>query len=312
MLGLAFFYIVLGMNERRSLLEIHVAVLLFGLAGLFGKWLSLSPVIIVLGRVFFASITLILLLWLTGERLKIEPSKHYFFLFLLGLLLSVHWISFFQSIQVSTVAVGLLSFSCYPVLTAFLEPLFFKERLIKINIFYALLCIIGIFLIIPRFELENTVYRGVLWGIFSGVTFAVLTILNRKFSQRLSSLLIAFYQDFFATFLLLPLFFIIKPRLDSRDILLLFLLGVFCTAGAHSLFIKGMRYIKAQTASIINSLEPVYGIILAFLLLDEVPSLRIILGGAVVLAAALAVTISSGSGISKFYTTKRSRNGNKI
>jgi drug/metabolite transporter (DMT)-like permease len=300
------------MNERRSLLEIHMAVLLFGLAGLFGKWLAFSPVIIVLGRVFFASITLILLLWYTGERLKIEPSKHYFSLFLLGLLLSVHWISFFQSIQVSTVAVGLLSFSCYPVLTAFFEPLFFKERLIKINIFYALLCIIGIFLIIPRFELENTVYRGVLWGIFSGVTFAVLTILNRKFSQRLSSLLIAFYQDFFATFLLLPLFFIIKPRLDSRDILLLLLLGVFCTAGAHSLFIKGMRYIKAQTASIINSLEPVYGIILAFFLLDEVPSLRIILGGAVILAAALAVTISSGSGISKFYTTKRLRNGNKI
>jgi drug/metabolite transporter (DMT)-like permease len=300
------------MNERRSLLEIHVAVLLFGLAGLFGKWLSFSPVIIVLGRVFFASITLILLLWYTGERLKIEPSKHYFFLFLLGLLLSVHWISFFQSIQVSTVAVGLLSFSCYPVLTAFFEPLFFKERLIKINIFYALLCIIGIFLIIPRFELENTVYRGVLWGIFSGMTFAVLTILNRKFSQRLSSLLIAFYQDFFAALLLLPFFFIIKPRLDSKDILLLILLGVFCTAAAHSLFIKGMRYIKAQTASIINSLEPVYGIILAFFLLDEVPSLRIILGGAVILAAALAVTISSGSGISNFYTRKRSRNENKI
>ena len=300
------------MSERRSLLEIHLAVFLFGLAGLFGKWLSFSPVIIVFGRVFFASITLILLLWSTGRSIKIGPPKHYFILFLLGLLLSLHWISFFQSIQVSTVAVGLLSFSCYPVLTAFFEPLFFKERLIKINIFYALLCVIGIFLLIPRFELENTVYRGVLWGIFSGVTFALLTILNRKFSQRLSSLLIAFYQDFFASFLLLPFLFIIKPRLDTRDILLLFVLGVFCTAGAHTLFIKGMRYTKAQTASIINSLEPVYGIILAFLLLDEVPSLRIILGGAVVLAAALAATITSGSGISRFFTTKRLRGGNKI
>ena len=218
------------MSEQRSLLEIHVAVFLFGLAGLFGKWLSFSPVIIVLGRVFFASITLILLLWFTGGSLKLEPSKHYFSLFILGFLLSVHWISFFQSIQISTVAVGLLSFSCYPVLTAFLESLFFKERLIKANIFYALLCILGIFLIIPRFELENTIYRGVLWGIFSGMTFAVLTILNRKLSQRLSSLLIAFYQDLFATFLLLPLFFIIQPRLNSRDILLLLLLGVFCTA----------------------------------------------------------------------------------
>lgn len=300
------------MPRQRSLLEIHVAVLLFGLAGLFGKWLLLSPVIIVLGRVFFASITLTLLLWFSRESLRIAPSKNYLFLFLLGCLLSIHWISFFQSIQVSTVAVGLLSFSCYPVLTAFLEPLFFRERLIKINIFYALLCVSGIFLIIPRFELENTIYRGVLWGVFSGVTFSVLTILNRKFSQRFSSLLIAFFQDFFATLLLIPFFFIIRPHLSFRDIILLCLLGVFCTAGAHSLFIKGMRYIKAQTASIINSLEPVYGIILAFLLLHEIPSLRTVLGGIVVLAAALAVTLSSGSGFLNSCNLNGSKNGKKI
>jgi drug/metabolite transporter (DMT)-like permease len=298
------------MSERRSLLEIHLAVFLFGLAGLFGKWLSISPAIIVLGRVFFASLVLILLLWTTGESLKIEPSKYYFHFFLLGLLLSIHWISFFQAIQVSTVAVGLLSFSCYPVLTAFLEPLLFKERLIKINIFFAFLCILGIFLIIPRFELDNAIYRGVLWGCLSGMTFSVLTILNRKFSQRFSSLQIAFFQDLSATFLLFPFFFVIQPHLDSRDIILLLLLGVFCTAGAHSLFIKGMRYIKAQTASIINSLEPVYGIILAFFLLHEIPSLRTIGGGIVVFAAALASTITSGSGFS--YNGKRVKNGNKI
>ncbi|MFP4083218.1 MAG: DMT family transporter, partial [Candidatus Aminicenantes bacterium] len=204
-----------------------------------------------------------------------------------------------RSIQVSTVAVGLLSFSCYPVLTAFLEPLLFKEKLIKINIFYALVCIGGIFLIVPRFALENTTYRGVLWGVFSGVTFSVLTILNRQLSQQLSSLVIAFFQDFFAALILLPFFFILRPSLNTRDILLLCALGVLCTAGAHSLFIKGMRFIKAQTASIINSLEPVYGIILAFLLLDEIPSWRTLMGGAVVLAAAIAATLSPPSGWDK-------------
>ncbi|MFQ6108892.1 MAG: DMT family transporter [Candidatus Aminicenantales bacterium] len=300
------------MTPKKSLLEIHTAVLLFGLAGLFGKWLPISPVMIVLGRVFFASITLALLLWFSREGLKIRPARNYFFLCLLGLLLSVHWISFFQSIQLSTVAVGLLSFSCYPVLTAFLEPLFFKEKLIKINILYALLCILGIFLIIPRFEMENTVYQGVLWGVFSGMTFAVLTILNRKFSQRFSFLLIAFFQDVFAALVLIPSFFIIRPHLTTRDIALLFLLGVFCTAGAHSLFIKGMRHIKAQTASIINSLEPVYGIILAFILLGEAPSLRTIAGGVVVLFAALATTLTSGSGLHKFYSFKKKIKGKTI
>ena len=296
-------YIVLGMNHQRSLAEIHLAVLLFGLAGLFGKWLSFSPVIIVLGRVFFASLTLALLLWLSGQSLKIASTKNYFYLFLLGFLLSVHWISFFQSIQISTVAIGLLSFSCYPVLTAFLEPLFFKERLIKTNIFYAFLCILGIFLIIPRFNLENSIYRGVLWGLLSGITFSVLTILNRKFSQQFSSLLIAFFQDIFATLLLIPFFFIIRTPLSSENIILLLILGVFCTSSAHSLVIKGMRHIKAQTASIINSLEPVYGITLAFLFLGEIPALRTIMGGVVVLVAAIAATLSSGSGLHKFHNS---------
>ena len=117
------------MSHKRSLFEIHLAVLLFGLAGLFGKWLALSPVIIVLGRVFFASVALALLFLFTKQSLRIYPRKNYLLLFLLGLILSIHWISFFKSIQVSTVAVGLLSYSIFPVFTAFLEPLFFKEKL---------------------------------------------------------------------------------------------------------------------------------------------------------------------------------------
>lgn len=301
-------YIVLGMSHQRSLGEIHVAVLLFGLAGLFGKWLLISPTLIVLGRVFFASLTLGLILWISRESIRIAPSKTYVYLFLLGLLLSVHWITFFQSIQVSTVAVGLLSFSCYPVLTAFFEPLLFRERLIKINIFFAFLCILGIFLIIPRFQLEDSIFQGVLWGVLSGITFAVLTLANRKFAQQYSSLVIAFFQDLFATMLLIPFIFILRGRISTKDLILLGLLGVFCTAGAHTLFIKGMRHIKAQTASIIHSLEPVYGIVLAFILLQETPSLRTIVGGIIVLMAAVAATLSSR----KDNSLERRDNDNKV
>ena len=257
--------------------------MLFGLAGLFGKWLVLSPFIIVLGRVFFASITLALFLWLSKQSMKISPRKYYLYFLFLGFILSVHWVSFFKSIQVSTVAVGLLSFSTYPIFTTFLEPLFFKEKIIKINILFSMLCVIGVLLIIPRFDLDNSTFMGVLWGLLSGLTFALLTILNRKLALLFSSLLIAFYQDFLAMLFLLPFYFILQPLLNAKDILLLFLLGVFCTAGSHTLFIKGMKRIKAQTASMIHFLEPVYGIIFAFLFLHEIPSLRTIMGGIVIL-----------------------------
>ena len=271
------------MDKKKSLFEIHVAVLLFGLAGLFGKWLILSPFIIVLGRVFFASITLALFLWLSKQSMKISPRKNYLYLIFLGFILAVHWVSFFKSIQVSTVAVGLLSFATYPVFTTFLEPLLLKEKIVKTNIFFSLFCMVGVLLIIPRFDLDNSTLVGVLWGLLSSLTFAVLTILNRKLTQRFSSLLIAFYQDFFAMLFLLPFYFVLHPALNTSDILLLCVLGVFCTAGSHTLFIKGMKRIKAQTASMIHFLEPVYGIIFAFFFLHEIPSPRTILGGVIIL-----------------------------
>jgi drug/metabolite transporter (DMT)-like permease len=279
------------MTKKQSLIEIHAAVVLFGMAGLFGKWLSFSPLIIVLGRVFFASLALFVFFLLTKKSMRISPSRNFGVFILLGFILAVHWTAFFHSIQISTVAVGLLSYSSFPVFTAFLEPLFFREKIEISTLLFALLCVVGIFLIVPRFDLADSVYQGVLWGLLAGFTFSILTILNRKLAQTHSSLLITFYQDFWATLFLLPFFFILQPQLERRDIFLLLILGIFCTALSHSLFIKGMRVIKAQTAAIISSLEPVYGILMALFVLKEIPSLRTVLGGVVILGTTLAVTL---------------------
>jgi drug/metabolite transporter (DMT)-like permease len=281
----------LTVEKSRSLAEIHTAVALFGLAGLFGKWLLLSPFIIVLGRVFFASLSLLLLFLFTKQDIRISHSKDYILFVLMGFILAGHWVTFFKSIQISTVAVGLLSYSSFPVFTAFLEPLFFRERVKMSTVFFAFFCVIGIFLIIPRFDLSNLIYRGVLWGLLSGFTFSILTILNRKLSQKYSSLLITFYQDFSATLFLFPFYFVLQPHLNTKEILLLVILGIFCTACSHSLFIKGMRYVPAQTAAIISSLEPVYGIVLALIFLKEIPTLRTILGGIIILGTTLVVTL---------------------
>jgi len=287
------------MNKQRSLLEIQIAVLLFGLAGLFVKWLPLPPTLIVLGRVFFASLTLALLLGLTKQRLRLSPRTDYLIFAVMGAILALHWVVFFKSIQVSTVAVGLLSYSSFPVFTAFLEPLIFRESMEKINIVFAFICIGGVFLIVPRFALSNVVLQGVLWGLAAGLSFSVLTVMNRRFSQKYSSLAVAFFQDFFATLVLLPFFFGRRSDLNARVILLLIILGVLCTAGSHTLFIQGMKRIKAQTASLISSLEPVYGIVFAFLFLREVPSLRTVVGGAVILGAVIIVSLrAAGRGSS--------------
>lgn len=282
-------------SHRTSLLEIHLATILFGLAGLFGKWLTLSPLLIVLGRVFFASSALGALLWWKRLNLRDILKTQAGLLILLGAILAVHWGAFFQAIQVSSVAVGLLSYSCFPVFTVFLEPLFSRDKIDRKSLLAAGICLSGVFLIVPSFDPADSVYQGVLWGILSGLTFAVLTLFNRRLVQEYSSLAIAFFQDLFATLFLLPVLMMVAPAsLAFRDLGLLVVLGVVCTAGSHTLFIRGMRRVRARTASIISSLEPVYGIGLAFVFLGENPSLRTLSGGAVIMAAVLYVTLREG------------------
>jgi drug/metabolite transporter (DMT)-like permease len=274
-------------------LAVHASVALFGLAGLFGKWLTLQPHFIVLGRVVFAAAALALIIRLSGGRFSIRRKIDGGLFLLQGLILAVHWILFFESIRVSTVAVGLLAYSSFPVFTAFLEPLFFRTRLSRRHLGLSLACLAGVFLLVPRFSWSERVFQGVVTGLGAGATFALLSIINRKLSFRYASPVVAFYQDAGAALFLLPAALLKPPALTGRDFALLAILGLLCTALAHTLFIAGMRRLSAQTASIISALEPVYGIALAALLLGERPSARTIAGGLIILTAVFVLSLSN-------------------
>ncbi|MCF8067149.1 MAG: DMT family transporter [Desulfobacterales bacterium] len=274
------------------LLEIHIAVFLFGLAGLFGKLILLPPVIIVLGRVFFATLFLSIILVYFRQRILLKQRSDYLKLALSGLLLAIHWITFFKSIQISTVAIGLLTFSTFPVFTALLEPIFFNEKPALKDICIALTAMAGIILITPDFNINSLHFQGILWGIASGFTFAILSILNRKYVQIYSGMVIAFYQDLFATIILTPFLFVSPTSFAIRELFLLFLLGIFCTGIAHAMFIKSLGRIRVQTASIIACLEPVYGITAALLLLNEIPSLKMITGGLIIVSITFYVSVT--------------------
>jgi drug/metabolite transporter (DMT)-like permease len=277
--------------RSRSLLDIHLAVFLFGFSGLFGKWLALPPVLIVFGRVVFAGATLAALMAAGKLPFRITPRRDLALLAACGLLLAAHWTMFFKSVQVSSVAVALLSYSSFPVFTAFLEPLLARERWAPASLVYALLCLLGVGLIVPGFDLSDAIVRGVLWGLGAGLSFSLLSVLNRGLASRHPSVSVALHQDLFAALFLIPAVFGTGLPASGRDWALIAVLGVVCTAAAHTLFIEGMKGVGARTASVLSSLEPVYGILLALAFLKESPSLRTVSGGAVVLAAALAATV---------------------
>ncbi len=275
-------------NLDNPIITTHIAVFLFGFSGLFGKFFSFSSIFIVLGRTFFAWLALIIFIISFKKTMSIKPDslKTSLSFALQGLLLAFHWVCFFYSIQISTVAIGLLTFSTFPLFVTFLEPVFFKEKLYLKDIIFACMIFGGTFLIIPCFDFSNTMTKGGCIGIIAGFTFALLTIINRHSAKNINPLLIALYQNFFASlFLLIPAFLINSSLPSYSDLPLLAVLGILCTAVSHSLFIKSLARIKAKTVSIITGLEPVWGIALALLILKEIPGLTTIIGGIIIIFA---------------------------
>lgn len=283
----------MGKKENQGLLSVHLAVMLFGIVGLFAKLVDLPSVIIVLGRVLFSSIFLYFFLLLRKQKIKLENRADYIWMIGSGIVLAIHWSSFMQSIQCSTVAIGTLTFSTFPLFVTFLEPYFFHERLKISDVACAIIMLIGVVFIVPEFELGNSMTQGVLWGLLGALTYAALSLLNRRFSNKYQSAVISFYEQASATVVLLPMLWILKPEITVKDVGVLIMLGVIFTALAHSLFIHGLKSVKVRTAGIISGLESVYGIVTALLFLGEIPSGREILGGIIILGVVFYSTIKA-------------------
>lgn len=274
--------------ERRcGLVSVHIAVLFFGLAGVLGKLTGLAAPLIVLGRVVFASLALGAVA--RARHIPLAPRRRRDFAVLAaqGGLLALHWTVFFQSIVVSSVAVGLLSFSTFPLFTAAIEPALLRQRPSAAQLAAAVAILPGVYLLVPSFSLDNTVTAGVAWGLAAAATFALLSVSNRWLRRTYASVTISLYQDGTAALVLLPALLLLHPAtlIQPRTLALLLALGLLCTALAHTLFIDGLGSVSAQAASLIASLEPVWGIVFALALLGEVPAPRTLAGGAIIVAA---------------------------
>lgn len=263
----------------------HLAVILFGFAGLFGKFIHQGPEILVFGRTLLGAVALAPLLWVGrwGRLPRCQPVN-----FLQGGLLAVHWYAFFLSIQVSTVAIGLLTYSTFPLFVTFLEPFFFREPLRLKHCGIAVLVFVGLVMVIPTYDFSQAPARGAAWGVLSGLTFAFLGMVNRSSVRTTPPLVLTFYQNGFAAVFMAPLVVMTRQGMPpAGDLALLGVLGVACTALAHYLFISSLIHIRARTAGVIAALEPVYGVAMAVVLLGEVPGGRTLCGGGIIIGAAV-------------------------
>lgn len=282
-------------TPRTGVLRAQTAVLLFGLAGVLGKLSDLPAPLITLGRVAIAGVALAFVARARGVAVRPRSRRDLAILVGQGGLLALHWTAFFQAINVSSVAIGLLAFSSFPLFTAALEPLVLRQRPDAPQVVAALLILPGVYLLVPALTLRDAATAGVAWGLLAAATFAGLSVVNRWLGRRYASLTISLYQDGTAALVLLPVLLVLHPArlFTARELVILLALGLACTALAHTLFIGALRDITAQLASLIGSLEPVWGIAFAFILLREVPSGRSLLGGGVIVGATLLPAIVS-------------------
>ena len=276
-------------SSQRHFLFLHFSVLLFGASGLFGKLIVGGATLTVFGRTSFAAVALLLFSVLTRRSLRVD-ARSAGGLALCGVLLAVHWWTFFHAIAVSSVAIGLLGFASFPLFVAGLESWLDRRPLPPAERWMVALVTLGLVLVTPSFDWRDQATQGLAWAILSGALFALLAIANRRLSQ-LGAVRVALWQNGVAALMLAPLGLPVLLAASPDQWLIVAVLGVVFTALAHCLFIASLQTVPARTAAVIAALEPVYGIALAWLLFSEIPGLRMLAGGAVILAVTTWVTL---------------------
>lgn len=277
-------------RQRTALFNAHIAAVLFGMTGVLGALINADATVITAGRALFALCTLMFIAAFQErsliQGLTVRKART---LLLGGTMLLAHWVTFFVAIEKGGVAVATLGFASFPAFIALLDLVIFRERLGKADAVQLGLVTVGLILVVPSFDLADRGTMGLVWGLGSGFSFALLSVANRRFSQGMPAMQVAFWQNVVVAALIAP-FIVHIPRtvaLDMDDWAYLATLGVFCTGLSQFLFVKSLETLPARNAGMIIALEPVYAIACAWWLFHDAPNVRMLVGAALVVLASV-------------------------
>jgi drug/metabolite transporter (DMT)-like permease len=280
-------------NKRKGLLYLHSAIIIFGGTALFAKLINLPATDITVWRSLVAVAAIAILLLIRRKPVRLQRRRDAIIMFIAGSLLGLHWATYFQAMQVAGIAVGMVAMYTYPIMIVFLEPLFKGQKPHATDIICALIMLFGITLLVPEFDLRNHITQGVCWGVLSAVLFALRNIMQGHYLKGYGGETSILYQGLMAGLIVLPLMTTNPLHVNSDNLIKLLILGALFTAVPHSFFANSLRYLKAKTVGLIGCLQPVYGALLAFLVLAEQPRLMTLLGGSIIVGAAAFETYRS-------------------
>ncbi|TGK19274.1 DMT family transporter [Leptospira fluminis] len=278
-------------SRLRTYLEFQFSQIIISGNVLFAHILPYSPSMITWGRTLFSSVLLGSLLYLRKRPLFFSSPRENSISFALGILLAVHWVTFFASAQISTVAVAVLTLFTHPIWTVFLEPIYFPVKIKIADLAMAGLVCFGMWILVPKFELGNEYLLGVGIGLISALTLALRNLLTKKYLSSHGSSQVMFHQSLATCILLSPVLTQESVFRTGKEWASVFLLGTFFTALGHTMYVKAVFKMKVKTAGLLSTVQPVYSALLAWLILGEFPRREEFLGGALILTAALVESL---------------------
>ena len=257
---------------KKALVQLHIAVFLAGFTAILGKLITLNEGLLVWFRLLITVVTLGAILFFR-KQLKQVPFNDVLKIFGVGVIVAIHWVTFYGSVKYGNVSVALVCFSATGFFTAFFEPLILKRRLSLVEVLLGLMAIAGIYII---FDFHPQYKMGVIFGILSAMGSALFPIFNKRLLIVYEPKILTLYElggGLLALTLLVPLYLTQFPANyylpTSTDWLWLLVLAWLCTVLSFDLQLNALKKVSAFTANLTYNLEPVYGIILAFIFFKE-------------------------------------------
>ena len=258
-------------NKLKSLIHFHFIVFIFGFTAILGSLISIESLALVWYRMLIAFIFLILIAVIFKINIKVS-NKLLIKLLFCGVLISLHWITFFKAIKVSNVSITLSVLSLGAFLTSFLEPLFYKRKIIPYEVFLGVFAVFGTSLI---FKSQYYYIEGIFYALISVFLSVIFGLINGKLIKQASPLVISIYELLGGVILTTLILIFIGDfsfdffNISKVDWFWLLLLGSVCTAYAFVISVKVLKHLTPYSLMISINMEPVYGIILAIIILNE-------------------------------------------
>jgi len=277
-------------KNNTPILEINLAMLFISTSGVLGRYIALPPAVTIGLRAFGAMLLLGVFVKWKGLSFTLS-RKDAPAILLSGVLMGGHWITYFYSLQLSNVAIGMLSLFTYPVMTSLLEPLFLKTKFSKIHLLLGLLVLIGIYFLAPSFDPDNDYFLAILVGLISALCYALRNLLVKTKIKDYNGSVVMWYQTLVIAIMLTPAYFLLETEGFVSELPYIAILALVTTALGHTLFLFSLKRFSVTAASLMSSVQPIYGIILGILFLQEIPGWRTIIGGSLILVSVVVESL---------------------